>query len=351
MAEILGLGVTHFPPLAGRDEDMARILVRALADPALPEGYREPAGWPAAMREEWGDDQGRTAAARHRDFLVTHFRKARRILDEFRPDLVLVWGDDQYENFREDVVPPFCLLAYEAFAPQPWRDAPFVRANVWDEPKDAMLRLRGHREAGKALAEALLGEGFDVAYAYRPLHHELGHAFLNTVLFLDYDRRGFDHPLLPFQVNCYGRRVISQRAGMTTLGEAPAGERLDPPSPMPWRCFDLGAACARVLARSPWRVALVASSSWSHAFLTAKNYFLYPDIPADRVLYEALRAGDYAAWRGTALSAIEESGQQEMLNWMCLAGAMAELGRKPTETAWIETHIFNSNKCFAYFLP
>ncbi len=33
MAEILGLGVTHFPPLAGRDEDMARILQRALKDP------------------------------------------------------------------------------------------------------------------------------------------------------------------------------------------------------------------------------------------------------------------------------------------------------------------------------
>jgi hypothetical protein len=120
---------------------------------------------------------------------------------------------------------------------------------------------------------------------------------------------------------------------------------------MPWRCFDLGAACARVLARSPWRVALIASSSWSHAFLTPKNYFLYPDIPADRVLYEALRMGDYPTWRGTSLSAMEESGQQEMLNWMCLAGAMAELGRKPTETAWIETHIFNSNKCFASFLP
>ena len=37
----------------------------------------------------------------------------------------------------------------------------------------------------------------------------------------------------------------------------------------------------------------------------------------------------------------EESGQQELLNWMCLTGAMAELGRKPTETAWVETHIFN----------
>jgi hypothetical protein len=351
MAEILGLGVTHFPPLAGRDEDMARILRRALADPALPERYREPSGWPEAMREEWGADEGRSAAARHRDALVTHFRKARQILDDFRPDFVLVWGDDQYENFKEDVVPPFCVLAYESFAPAPWADAPFVRANVWGEPGDTTLSLRGHRQAAKALTEALLIEGFDVAYAYRPLHHELGHAFLNTVLFLDYDRRRFHHPLVPFQVNCYGRKVISQRAGIASLAEVPTGERLDPPSPSPWRCFDLGAACARVLARSPWRVALIASSSWSHAFLTPKNYLLYPDIPADRVLYEALAAGDYATWRGTSLSAMEESGQQEMLNWMCLAGAMAALGRRPTETGWIETHVFNSNKCFAYFLP
>jgi hypothetical protein len=351
MAEILGLGVTHFPPLAGHDQDMARILYRALKDPLLPEPYREPAGWPEAMRAEWGSDAGLTSAARHRDFLVTHFRKARQTLDDFRPDFVLVWGDDQYENFTEDVVPPFCLLAYESFALQPWTVTPFITSNVWDEPKSTALRLRGHRQAGKALAEALLGEGFDVAYAYKPLHHELGHAFLNTVLYLDYDRRGFDHPLVPFQVNCYGRKVISQRAGIASLAGAPTGEQLDPPSPMPWRCFDLGAAVARVLARSPWRVALVASSSWSHAFLTAKNYFLYPDIAADRVLYEALAAADYRTWRGTALSAMEESGQQEMLNWMCLAGAMAELGRTPTETAWIETHIFNSNKCFAYFLP
>ena len=38
----------------------------------------------------------------------------------------------------------------------------------------------------------------------------LAHAFLNTVLFLDYDRQGFPYPVIPFQVNCYGRRVIAQ---------------------------------------------------------------------------------------------------------------------------------------------
>ncbi len=72
------------------------------------------------MREEYGADQGLSAARRHREALISGFRNARRVLDEFAPDLVVIWGDDQYENFREDIIPPFCLLAYEGMAPKPW---------------------------------------------------------------------------------------------------------------------------------------------------------------------------------------------------------------------------------------
>ena len=48
MGEILGLGMTHYPPLTGLDENMAGILRRVLQDPGLPERYRDPASWPAA---------------------------------------------------------------------------------------------------------------------------------------------------------------------------------------------------------------------------------------------------------------------------------------------------------------
>ena len=41
------------------------------------------------------------------------FRAIRKILDDFNPDFVLVWGDDQYENFKEDIVPAFCVLGYD----------------------------------------------------------------------------------------------------------------------------------------------------------------------------------------------------------------------------------------------
>ena len=131
----------------------------------------------------------------------------------------------------------------------------------------------------------------------------------------------------------------------------PAEGDLDPPSPLPKRCLEVGAATARVMRQSPWRTALVASSSWSHAFLTDKNFQLHPDVEADRRLYEALRVGDYTTWHNVPLSAIEESGQQEMLNWFCLVGAMEELGRKPDECHFIETWALNSNKCFALFKP
>ena len=349
MGEILGLGVTHFPPLSGTDESMGRILKRVLDDPALPEQYRRPEGWPAAMREEYGADQGLSAARRHREALISGFRNARRVLDEFAPDLVVIWGDDQYENFREDIIPPFCLLAYEGMTPKPWE---YYRSqNAWNEPKDKVFEYKGHPGAGKYIAGKMIETGFDVSYAYRPLHHQLGHAFLNTLLFLDYDRQGFPYPVLPFQVNCYGRRVIAQQAGVRSLSELPSENDLDPPSPLPWRCFDLGAACARVVADSPYRVALIASSSWSHAFLTPKNYLLYPDVPADRGLYDALVKSDYSAWRERPLSAVEDSGQQEILNWMCLMGAMNALERRPTETSFVESWIFNSNKCFAVYEP
>jgi len=350
MGEILGLGVTHFPPLIGLDRNMANVLRLVLDDPGLDARYRDRRNWPEPMQREYGDDGGTASAAAHRDALVRHFRKARRVLDDFKPDLVLIWGDDQFENFTQDIIPPFCILAYDDIeCSYRTRDR---AANVWREAPDTVFRYKGHREAGKYLARGLLEQGVDMAYAYKPLHHAgLAHAFLNTLLFLDYDRVGFPYPVLAFQVNCYGRRVIAQRGFRSDLAHPLAESDLDPPSPSPKRCMEVGAATARALKESPWRVALIASSSWSHAFLVDKNHQLYPDIPADRRLYKALRAGDYETWRGTPLAAIEESGQQEMLNWYMLAGAMEALGRKPDECAFIESWTFNSNKCFAAFWP
>jgi hypothetical protein len=349
MGEVLGLGITHYPALT-RQTPTAVSLRLLLKDPGLPAKYKNPANWPKVMQEEWGADEGASFARKHCEDVVDELRRARAALDEFKPDFVLVWGDDQYENFHEDLIPGFCVMAYDSVDAQPWAK-PNSPPNAWGENPDTVFQVKGHRAAGKYIATRLIEQSFDIAYAYKPLHVQLGHAFLNTVLFLDWDRRGFDYPIVPFAVNCYGRRVIAARGYMESLENPIKESDFDPPSPSPARCFDLGAACARALKESPWRVALVASSSWSHAFMTRKHSFLYPDTEADQKLFEALRDCNWDAWRSVTLKQIEESGQHELLNWFCLVGAMSALNRKPNYASFIETNIMNSNKVTAVFSP
>ena len=345
MGEILGIGATHYPPGLVPEEYKPWPLARMLqTDPRIPAHLKDPANWPEPMRAEWGDDEGITSHKAHRARVFKAFRQIREEIDAFQPDFILIWGDDQYENFKEDIIPPFCVLAYDQLTFQPFQRLR-GRPNIWGEPNDKEFTSPGQHKAGRFLASRLLEEGIDMAYAYRPLHEDgLGHAFANTLLFLDLDRKGFHYPVLPIAVNCYGSSVIRNRGGGAQYSDEP-----DPPSPSPRRCFEVGQATARVLKESPWRVVLMASSSWSHAFLTEKNHWIYPDLEADRAMLEHLRAGDYAKWRDVPLAQMEASGQQEVLNWVCLAGAMAELGYQAHILDWVETWTFNAPKCLAVF--
>jgi len=353
MGEILGLGLTHFPPMTGLDEQLPGFLERLLKNPKIPAAAKEPKNWPKLMQDEWSDDRGLKASTEHRRRIVEASRKAREALDAFKPDFVVMWGDDQYENFREDIVPPFCVLAYGSVDCRPFDEHNERRqVNVWGEPKDKVFRIPGHRRGAKYLTTALMKDGFDVSYAYRP-KFELGlaRAFINTILYMDYDRtKGWPWPLVPFHVNCYGSNVIRAQGVAAHLAPGEVAEP-DPPGPTPERCFDLGASVARAAKASPWRVALVASSSWSHAFLTEKTDYILPDMESDRLHFAQLRDNKLAEWRKLTTEDIEGSGQHEFLNWVVLAGAMHELGLKSTIIDWVETYIFNSNKCFAMFKP
>jgi hypothetical protein len=352
VAQFLGVGMTHYPLLAGTDEHMAGLLRFTLRDPDIPAAEKDPANWPASMRADWSDDGGTAAAARHRAALKEHLARCRAALDAFQPDLVVVWGDDQYENFREEVIPPFCVLAYgdtevPAFEVMNERGSP----NAWGRPDDMTVTLHGDAKASRALADALIADGFDMAYSYRKREGaHFPHAILNTQLFLDYDHAGteFPYPLVPITVNCYGQHAIARRGGLARFAEI-SDEQLDPSGPTPARCLDLGRAVARAYAATDQRVALIASSSWSHAFLCDKLWHLGPDTDADRRLYKALQNSDYDTWRQVTSRQVVEAGQHEMLNWFCLLGAMAEAGMRLDWSDFVTTDVFNSNKCFAIY--
>jgi hypothetical protein len=108
-------------------------------------------------------------------------------LDEFAPDFVVIWGDDQYENFKEDVIPPFCVLAYDSLATKPWE---YYRGpNVWNEPTDKAFAYQGQRNAGKFIASGML----EASMSPTPT----GHCTISSAtpsehaVVPDYDRKGF----------------------------------------------------------------------------------------------------------------------------------------------------------------
>jgi Catalytic LigB subunit of aromatic ring-opening dioxygenase len=356
VGELLGIGVTHAPHFQFPDENMADLLRKRMGNVNAPEQVRDIALWPQAMRDEWGDDEGLTAARRHRETVIGGFREARKALDDFAPDFVVIWGDDQYENFREDLVPPFCVYGLGDTDVELFEHtyATLADRNIWDEPTDRTVKLRNDPSMANFLTRGLMDAGFDMAYSYR-LHHakSLSHAFARTLLYLDYDRRDPDewaYPVVPMHVNCYGSDLMAPDFIADGSWLAPASDdELKPPAPAPWRCYDLGRALAKLIEASPWRVAVIGSSSWSHAFLTRKFPAGHPDIEEDRARLQELEAGNHHLWRELSLDQLREAGQHEFLNWVVLAGAME--GADVEILGYAETHIFNSDKCIALFRP
>jgi Catalytic LigB subunit of aromatic ring-opening dioxygenase len=373
MGEILGIGCPHGPHLRFTDETMANNYFRInLKNKRTPAAFKDANNWPAKMREEWGNDEGISAARRHREEVLAGFRAARAALDDFNPDFVLMFGDDQYENFHEDILPPFCVYAFDEFelglkkgkprydiGPNGILDTGITNVGIPMARPAIQSKIKGSKKVGTFLAGELIKRNFDVGWSSK-FHHSnsLGHAFTFTLDYLDWDRRGFPYPVIPFQVNCYGQDMRMPALGASEwIGRLPdrsqvekklaEGESLPPPAPLPSRCYDLGKAVAEIVKDTPYRACIIGTSSWSHASLTDLHGFLWADVDSDREHYEQLKAGLQHQWRDLDSDKLRASGQHEMRNWVCLAGAME--GRQAKVLAYAETYIFNSCKCVALF--
>ncbi len=160
MAEILGIGLTPHPPLLMADEYMAFPLNMTLQRiEKVPEEMKNPTSWPEQMRVEYGEDECLSSAAGHRERLVNSFRVIRGAIEAFKPGFVFIWGDDQYENFKEDIIPPFCVLGYGQVEAKPFSSW-FAkgRKNVWDEAEDKVFKCPGHSTAARYLVSHLTAQ-------------------------------------------------------------------------------------------------------------------------------------------------------------------------------------------------
>ena len=354
MGQILGLGNTHSPPLLLPPGGSMKMFDDALNAKNASSYYQDKANWPSEMIRELGLDHGQSSAIKHRQRQIDCFKQQRAMLDDFNPDFVIIFGDDQYENFQEDIIPPFCIFGLDdQFITKPWVNARYGNnGNAWNLPNDWEFKLNGHREGAKYLATQLMHMDFPIAYAYRLLHQDtLPQAFQNTAMFLDYEMKGFPYPVIPFQINSYGSDVIRTRGRSRAFlfENLPQSGLPDPPAPSNAMCMGLGEKLATIILKSDFKVALIGSASWSHSSLSSNTQQIIPDHASDRMLLDAMKAGNYDYWKNLNRETIEAAGQHEILNWMPLIGAMKALGRKAVVQDYIETYLFQANKVFAYF--
>ena len=282
------------------------------------------------------------------------FQKARRALDDVRAGRR---GDLGRRPVRElprgRASPPSACSPTSRSSTVPWRRTR-AAPNVWGEARRHRVRVQGPPARRERISPpASSRRASTSAYAYRPAAPSAGPRVHEHAAVPRLRPARLPLPGRPVPRELLRPAVIAQRGERGPLRQ-PAGR--GPPRPAVARSAALlrpRQAAARVLAGSPWRVALIASSSWSHAFLTPKHHLPLPG--RRRPTARSTSSSEPATTRpggGRRSRDIEESGQHEMLNWMCLAGAMEELGRRrPDESTLIQTYIFNSSKCFTVSRP
>ncbi|WP_049579900.1 hypothetical protein [Streptomyces sp. SBT349] len=200
------------------------------------------------------------------------------VLEETRPDAVLVIGIDHLETFWLEAVPTFTLVMSEEC------EAVYT---------DRSLRRAVHTGIAKDLLRGVIAQDFDLTYSQEAV---LGHAFLTP---FEYILGDLDVPVVPLLVNTYL-----------------------PPLPSPRRCHALGRAIARALADRPERIAVIASGGMSHFPGTSR--YTAPDYAFDRWVIQETAAGRYDELLDLTPVNLDEVGESELLTWCVMLGMIGD---------------------------
>lgn len=233
------------------------------------------------------------------DELARRFREA-------KPDVVLIFGNDQREVFQEDVTPAFLVFNGEEIENIPWSEEkrskvdPGVRfAEAGHTPPQGAV-YKGAPEVAKTLIETMLDNDFDVSTSERlPLVNGEPHGIPHAFGFL-YRRIMEDNPppSVPF---------------FTNIGCEPNIVRAR-------RLVQLGHVVKQAVDRLPddLRVATISSGGFSHFTI---------DEEFDRQVMDAMERGDEKA-----LSSFPEpyfwGNTCETKSWFPNVALNNDLGRK-----------------------
>lgn len=232
MAKIVSvMCMSHSPYLFAGPEDWER--ARA-ARAAIPDAFDSSV--PIDSAEENTAKQQRCVDA---------MARLRAVVESSRPDVILVFGDDQLEQFSFQNFPALCLFTGDRFSG--YKLSPYAGLPIPGRPRDKNPRtkehwveLEGHPELARHLMTDLMRQGFDLAFSNEVNEHGIGHAFTRPFVHL---RPEYDIPVLPVYINCY-------------YGPQPTG----------MRCYQFGKAIAEAIESFPGdlRVAVLGSGGLWH---------------------------------------------------------------------------------------
>jgi aromatic ring-opening dioxygenase catalytic subunit (LigB family) len=197
-----------------------------------------------------------------------------QMLDETKPDVVIVIGSDHLETFFLSSVPTFAVISGER-----------VQAEFAGRKYD----LPCHPMADALLDHLVVKAGFDMAYSQDAV---LGHSFAAPFEWLMEKR---EIPVIPIFVNAYL-----------------------PPLPTARRCEALGKAIGEFIKTRPERVAVVASGGMSHYPGTWK--YPQPAFDFDYWAIDQFEQGKIDDFLDLTNAQLDEVGNTEMLPWAVMFG-------------------------------
>ncbi len=291
MAEIvIGVGTSHSPQLSIRAQNWAKLLGdKDKTDPRLNYQALLRKAKPG-LEKELTEDK-----FRERDeACLAGIKVLGDALAAAKPDIVVVFGDDQQEQFHDDNMPMFAIyhgkglpvVRHNNLRPAAWKEAEEKGWAATAPEYETAADLADH------LIRALTDAEFDITRCNK-LRAEIGvgHAF--SFLY----RRvlpGSRVPMVPVMVNTY----------------------YPPNQPTPKRCYSFGQAVRKAI--ESWdtnkRVALMASGGLSHVVI---------DEEIDAMVIDGLKNKKPEVLFQLPRQKLK-GGTSEILNWVALAGAMEQ---------------------------
>jgi 3-O-methylgallate 3,4-dioxygenase len=298
MAEIvLGMALSHGPMLATTPEQWT---LRVSADRAAKHPFRGRTWSFEELAEHRRDERFDSQITL--DTRRTRHAACQQALDglaetfaEVKPDVAVIFGNDQMEIFNESLIPAFGVMwgpriVNAEMTPDHRAKLPAgVAEAVPGHIPPGGATYEGAPELGCHIIRSLMADSFDVATLKSFPVNETPHAF------------GFIY-----------RRVMRDKP----VPSVPLLQNtfFPPNQPSARRCYDFGSAVARAIRawKNDARVAVFASGGLSHFVI---------DEQLDRPFLEALGKRNAAGIIGMREELLQ-SGNSEIKNWIALSGAM-----------------------------